>query len=88
MKLVAIRDTGRFACHTDDVTLSAAIAHRAPWMPAEGVLFLLADDEGEVVEPEVDAETDRIVEEMLHPLTFNWPIEAMVEWLNQKFVMV
>jgi hypothetical protein len=57
MKLVAISDTGSFACQTDYTILSEAIAHRASWMPAEGVLFLLVKDDDHRQYEDVPAET-------------------------------
>jgi hypothetical protein len=86
MKLVAMSDTTQVSCQTDQTTLVPAIAAKAPWMPTEGVVFVLADDEGGVVEPEATEAVQAIVAQMLRPALIDWPVEAMVSWLNQKFV--
>lgn len=85
MKLVALSDTGSFSCQTDQTTLSAAVSHKAPWLPDKGVVFVLVDDEGRVVEPQATEEMQHRVTRALLTGTLNWPVPVMTAWLNQKW---
>ncbi len=86
MKLVALSDTGTFCCQTEYETLSSAVAHKESWMPDVGVLFVLSDDDGQAVSPNISAEMQQRVTRAVCPEVPDWPILLMVDWLNQRFV--